>query len=508
MIRRKKWIKEKAILFSVSLTFITSILLGWGVFLSADELATRIMTMGRYYEGERPEGNRWIAKLDTESDTWGRTIKIHRDIGSFDVITTGVDGSIYVMGDASVYEGSDYQGYNATIWRMIPTITGGRVKYQECEVIYEIFQARGSSINNMARYMSKLAVRQNSLTRAHRVFFSVACGACPDVPEIGIYYVGSDGRAIPYYTIHLEEMGHPFCPKGTFWTGHFTFDDDNNLYLSSGNHVPAAIFRIRNANWSSVTDRNPPEVIWEACHTIDDMEVVGRYLYFTDGSSIYRLSLSNPERGEETVFEDSEILAIIGVDKWTREMAMESSGMFRASSRFPSRKFRTRPAPPDMAITKFLIGIPKISRSGAKITVPVRVTIKNNGGASLQNARIGFKANAPGFARVQSVKLIKPKGARQNPFRFKRLFEKEKLTLSGNVIVDLLPYKVVKNRKINLSANIYYTSTPSLSKLKLKKKLRWKEQNFKNNFRTVIINLDRSSRTKNTKRLKVIKKKE
>jgi len=68
------------------------------------------------------------------------------------------------------------------------------------------------------------------------LYFSEACGACGDGK---IYRIEDDGTVSLFFEVPLEEVGG-------FWAGDFAFNPFNSLvlYLSSGNKVPAHIYRV------------------------------------------------------------------------------------------------------------------------------------------------------------------------------------------------------------------------------------------------------------------------
>ncbi|MGK7898975.1 MAG: trypsin-like peptidase domain-containing protein [Xenococcus sp. (in: cyanobacteria)] len=67
-----------------------------------------------------------------------------------------------------------------------------------------------------------------------RLYFSESSGAGGDGV---IYRLEDEDRAIPYYRVRLSEVDG-------FWAGYFTFDNDGVLWLSTGNAVPAALYKV------------------------------------------------------------------------------------------------------------------------------------------------------------------------------------------------------------------------------------------------------------------------
>ncbi len=112
--------------------------------------------------------------------------------------------------------------------------------------------------------------------------------------EIGLYFseasgAGGDGKiyridgasAVPFYTVKLSDLGG-------FWRGDFAFDHDGNLYLSSGNRVPASIYKV-------ATGTGAVTKIYESrTGSIAGLVYRNGYLYYADWrQSIYRLDLSS-----------------------------------------------------------------------------------------------------------------------------------------------------------------------------------------------------------------------
>ncbi len=112
--------------------------------------------------------------------------------------------------------------------------------------------------------------------------------------EIGLYFseatgAGGDGKiyrldgasATPFYTVKLSDVGG-------FWRGDFAFDYDGNLYLSSGNHVPASIYKVASGT-GAVT-----KIFDSRTGSIAGLVYRKGRLYYADwGQNIYRLDLSS-----------------------------------------------------------------------------------------------------------------------------------------------------------------------------------------------------------------------
>ncbi|HII07216.1 MAG TPA: WD40 repeat domain-containing protein [Methanotrichaceae archaeon] len=110
------------------------------------------------------------------------------------------------------------------------------------------------------------------------LYFSEATGAGSDGK---IYRIDTSGSAVPFYTVKLSDV------EG-FWRGDFAFDHDGNLYLSSGNHIPASIYKASSGT-EFVT-----EIFQSHTGPIAGLVYRDGYLYYADwGQNIYRLDLSS-----------------------------------------------------------------------------------------------------------------------------------------------------------------------------------------------------------------------
>jgi hypothetical protein len=110
------------------------------------------------------------------------------------------------------------------------------------------------------------------------LYFSEATGAGGDGK---IYRLESSGSAVPFYTVKLSDVGG-------FWRGDFAFDYDGNLYLSSGNSVPASIYKVASGT-GTVT-----KIFDSRTGSIAGLVYRSGYLYYADWrQNIYRLDLSS-----------------------------------------------------------------------------------------------------------------------------------------------------------------------------------------------------------------------
>ena len=111
-----------------------------------------------------------------------------------------------------------------------------------------------------------------------RLYFSEATGA----GEKGKIYKIEDGKAYLYYEVKLADVGG-------FWSGDFAFDDRGNLYLSSGNHIPASIYKVE--------EGEVKEIFKDEKECISGLIYADGTLYYANwGTRLYRLDISTKER--------------------------------------------------------------------------------------------------------------------------------------------------------------------------------------------------------------------
>jgi len=107
-----------------------------------------------------------------------------------------------------------------------------------------------------------------------QIYFSESSGAGGD----GQIYLLSGGAATPYYTVRLSDVDG-------FWAGDFIHDSDGNLYLSSGNQIPASIYRVSGGIVSRIYTSDTAPITGMAYRD-------GSIYYANWGNEIHRLDLS------------------------------------------------------------------------------------------------------------------------------------------------------------------------------------------------------------------------
>jgi len=99
-------------------------------------------------------------------------------------------------------------------------------------------------------YTHSTYIRDILLDKDGNIYFSEASGAGANGK---IYKINSGpSTATLFQEIELSEVGG-------FWAGNFIFDTQGNLYISSGNRIPASIYRLRDGIWEEIfTDSSAP----------------------------------------------------------------------------------------------------------------------------------------------------------------------------------------------------------------------------------------------------------
>jgi hypothetical protein len=116
-----------------------------------------------------------------------------------------------------------------------------------------------------------------------RLYFSEATGAGGD----GIIYRLDGSNAIPFFTVQLSAV------DGS-WAGNFAFDAENNLWLSSGNHIPAHIYKVVNGEPIKMyTDQQGP-INGFFFDSGDNIYYAGERIYYLKLPDFQRNDIYNP----------------------------------------------------------------------------------------------------------------------------------------------------------------------------------------------------------------------
>ncbi|KQC16046.1 MAG: hypothetical protein APR56_10310 [Methanosaeta sp. SDB] len=361
-----------------------------------------------------------IYRVDTDAgtDEAAYTIPHHIELRGID---TAPDGKIYfVTGQTGdIYEEDPLRyNYLEQIKSITPSAAPG-VGYGD-EVIVYTRETFFPLPDDEYEPISDVAIKKTDDSGSYEIYYSIATGVWADGR---IYRIDGPETASLYYTVSLADVPVPSCngTAGT-WAGDFAFDDADNLYLSSGNHVPASIFRVSGASVYGVTG-SPVEVYGHDCCVMGLCYESPNSLYFADwGSSIYRLDL---ETLEAELFYTNE-----SVEYWMRDVAL-LTGRVGAGRTLPatmSMMARLRTAP-DLRITKVQAGEPTFKDGGREAAVPLTVTVKNFGLSKADAFEVGITVLYPG-QRSEVTATFSPPG------KVEGLDGGEDITLHGTLALE------------------------------------------------------------------------
>jgi len=341
-----------------------------------------------------------IYRVDTETGTAGTVYTIPHYI-ELRGIDAAPDGKIYfVTGQAGdVYEEEPLRyNYLEHVKSISPSASldgdyGDEAIVYTRETFFPLPDGEYEPIRDVA-------IRTADDIGSYDVYYSIATGAGADGR---IYRIDGPESATLYYTVRLADVSVPSCngSAGT-WAGNFAFDDANNLYISSGNHNPASIFRISGATIYGVSGA-PVEIYSQNCSIMGLCYESPDSLYFADwGSSIYRLDLETLEA--ELVYTNE------SVGHWMRDVAL-LTGRIAAGRTLPSTMSMTAHLHivPDLRITEIQAGEPTFKDGGRKAAVPLTVTVKNVGISKADAFEVGITALYPG-QRTEVVATFSPPG--------------------------------------------------------------------------------------------------
>ncbi|HII07217.1 MAG TPA: hypothetical protein HA349_07885 [Methanotrichaceae archaeon] len=332
-----------------------------------------------------------IYEVNTETSTDEAVYTIPHSI-ELRGIDTAPDGKIYFVtgqsGGISEEDPSSYT-YLEHVKSVSPSATPG-ADYGDEVIVYTNETVQSVGIPSEREPIRDVAIKTTDTVGGYEVYYSVATGAGGDAR---IYRVDGPETATLYYTVNLADVPVLTCNgTGGYWAGYFAFDDADNLYLSTGNHHPASIFRIGGAGRDRVTG-SPVEIYSQNCSIIGLCYESPDSLYFADWeSSIYRLDLETLEA--ELVYTNESIAY------WMKDVAL-LSGRVAAGRTLPSTMSmlgRIRTAP-DLGITEIHAGDPTFRDGGREAALPLTITIKNFGISTAETFEVGITALYPGQKR-------------------------------------------------------------------------------------------------------------
>jgi hypothetical protein len=145
---------------------------------------------------------------------------------------------------------------------------------------------RADKVGETTFFTHTTYVRDLALDDEDNVYFSEATGAGGDGKLYRVVPAAGAAKTDLVYTVRLADVG--------YWAGNFAFGrtaggglDTDALYLSSGNRVPASVYRVtRKAGaWGK------PEELFSAPTPISGLVLTGpREAYFVSGNRVYRLA--------------------------------------------------------------------------------------------------------------------------------------------------------------------------------------------------------------------------
>ena len=329
------------------------------------------------------------------------------------LIRTGAVHHVEVVHSGDIYFVSDdyewaYQEELSELWDMdyweweftsryvkrLPALrTGdnGFIEYGEEQIIYEV----PLLADGYPPLWNDFEVRTLA-SGEDRIYFSMSYSY--DAGEI--FYIDEDGEVQLYYSINPDELLVPSCDRLVgYWRGNFAFDDDNNLYLSSGNHVPSYIYRIAGAGQNFIDVDSLPEIIHEHSCTIGGIKFSEPDVFYFNrpwagrpGTQDRIFSLSLGTSAEEIAFLDPTYERIRSFDlndvrtiirelpSATNPKRQRINGMPELRSDSIGGISKDHKGPPDIDVFTLEYGVPDYFDNGTTAKIPIRVFLRNAGG--------------------------------------------------------------------------------------------------------------------------------
>jgi hypothetical protein len=164
-------------------------------------------------------------------------------------------------------------------------------------VIYRVDPDTNQSIEV---YHHQFYVRDLAFDPAGRLYFSEAWGAGGDGMILRVT-VEPHVVVEPFYAVRLAQVHN-------YWAGDFTFDRSGTLYLSSGNHIGAHVYRVNDPGAGSPPIAVHSEPGSSICGIALDRDNRLHYSSWSTGlGTIYRLDLATHERVAVHSFPDRSI---------------------------------------------------------------------------------------------------------------------------------------------------------------------------------------------------------
>jgi len=405
-----------------------------------------------------------LVHVDTGTGLWDKICGIDKDLFWPGSMAVAPDGTIFMLTKGEPVWDTGHTaviGYATRIWQLDPTVdVSGSIAYTLLpDPVYE----RVHGIDEpdiIGVYLTDIAVRYDPVASRNVLFFSIACGGCEDDIS-AIYYINEFGTEILYYHVNRDEMGTPSCPSSRHWSGQFSFDDSNNLYLSSGNHLPASIFVVTGAGMAPISETDHiPDQIWEDSGPISDMAVIGTDLYYTDWINIKQYDLTGAAGAAVTVFTNPHITHILDLDAWPTALAVPTSAPPPETGGTPEpepdhRMFPGMKKGADPGIMKLGTGKPRFIKN--KYVVPVNIAVKNLGSKPSGLLKIQLTAR---YAAHKKDVAMPMHVLNQHPVPYitlKSLSPFQEIILTRNIILDKPESPGLNKNRVTITATLENT---------------------------------------------------
>lgn len=377
--------------------------------------------------------------------------------------------------------------------------------------------------------ISDIAIRQLDDESGYRVYFSTGgCGACEAAARI--YYLDDAGNPQLYYEIPRNDITGSCSGMIGFWSGNFDFDDEGELYLSSGNHNPSALFHVPGASADTVA--GTPTQIYEVPGGLLNFVVdSNQEIYFeTSGWDrfVYKVNMETHEISEALEFTVDELAPPVGPEPAARVFDLDKmvpfpaqiSGhrrLMRAPSvadraralpasdtsirgrspqtvmlgslvdRLPSAPSPDSPAQPtDLKIVGLEAG--KASVSNHQVQLPLRVFVRNTGQTTNTPFEVSVQAVFAGRKETQMASFKVSGQNNQSRPTLQKLAPNAVMAVGGVVSLQVPAGWSMKKQPITLIAEVDSCRAPD-GKRTGKPGCRVKEHNEKNNRMKLLLEL-------------------
>ncbi len=392
--------------------------------------------------------------LDTSSDEVTPITARHRIPGT--KVATASDGRIYIdelhidSRHTIVAEEGPIEIHTLRIIPFAPVRTeSGEIEYEREDPVFEHTYHREDWDTEPLRYIYDLAVKNiGAEGHDYRVYFSVVHFRIDTgyLVDGQIYYVDDSGAAQPYYTVPVRLLETPSCPGvGQHWIGDFSFDDEDNLYLSTGNTIPSSLYRVSGAGVDEVT--GIPEFLYEragaAMHDLE-FDAPGSLYIHNHSPNIHRLDVTTLT--EELIFTHPD-----GDDIFNLAV-LQLPPLFR---RFSSSIKQVLHPNPELRIASVAKGNPVFSKRGHEVVIPLRVVIENaSTRIAKETFKIGVMASFTNAGEPFSIPFTVYGSKDEHSFWHNRMGAWGKIAILGNATVKSPDGNPLDGRNITLTIRV------------------------------------------------------